>query len=191
MKNFVFTSICLLSLLVTFALAEEDWRTVVFNKAEALHIVSEKEEAERIIKIEPKTADFYSVFLPVMDADRKMKRYAFMRRLEQEPNSINWSDISDWSGRSLPTDKAEKLASVDPNFRQLYENFKALKAVWRGAKHLTKLRNAVFEEHQQEFDKTDELLMKEEKALQEEVNAIIANHGVVPDAANSAAPHAP
>jgi len=190
MKNFIFTSIYILFLLITIASAGDDWRTVVFNKAEALHIASEKEEAERIIKIEPKTADFYSVYLPVMDADRKMKRYAFMRRLEQEPNSIKWADFSDWSGGSLPTDKAEKLASIDPNFRQLYENFKTLKAVWRGAKHLTKIRNAVFEEHQHEFDKTDELLMKGEKALQEEVNAIIANNGVVPDAANNAARHA-
>ncbi|GFO53519.1 hypothetical protein GMSM_05260 [Geomonas sp. Red276] len=156
--------------------AVEGWQVASFDKAEALFTAFDKKEAALLTQYDPKIADFYAVFLPCQDAERKMRRYAFLKHLRQNPETINWASIWNWAGgRDMGTKEQEKLAAEDPAYRALREDFLAKKAAWKRKKDLTRIRNAEYEKHAEIFNVLEENLLKDLKALQADVDQRMSN----------------
>lgn len=175
--------VAFLLLLLTASLsgAAEDWRLASYDKAEALFLAFDQKEAELLKQYEPRVAEFYAVLGPFQDADRKMRRYAFLKQLRQNPESINWTSIWDWArGWDIGTKEQEKLAAGDPAYRALREDFLAKKETWKRAKDLTMIRNAEYEKHAEKFNGLEEDLLKDLKALQAEVDQRMSNTPLEP-----------
>ena len=151
----------------------------MYDKAEALFFAFDKREAEILTRHEPKLAKFYVVFTPFLDAERKMRRYEFLKQIKDNPKSIDWPSFWNWAGvRNLGTLEQEKLAAEDPAYRALREDFLTKKETLRQAKDLTKMRNKVYEKHKDEFVPLEEDLLKDLKGLQSEVDKRISNKPV-------------
>ena len=161
--------------------AAENWQTTSYEKAEALFLALDKEEAEILTRYEPKMAEFYAVFAPYQDAERKMRRYVFFKQLTENPKSLDWTDFWNWArGWNIGTKEQEKLATEDPAYLALREDFLAKKEALKHAKELTRMRNAVYEQHSEEFVQFEEKLLKDLKALQAEVDKQTSNTPLEP-----------
>jgi len=172
----------ILSILVFLAVvaqttgAAENWQTTSYEKAEALFLTLDKEEAEILTRHEPKMAEFYAVFTPYQDAERKMRRYVFFKQLKENPKSLDWTDFWNWArGWNIGTKEQEELAAEDSAYMALREDFHRKKEALKRAKELTRMRNAVYEQHSGEFVQLEENLLKNMKALQAEVNKLMSN----------------
>jgi hypothetical protein len=156
--------------------AAEDWQIASYEKAESLFLAFDKKEAEILIRLEPRMAEFYRVFTPYQDADRRMRRYLFFKRLKENPKSLDWTDFWDWArGWDIGTKEQEKFAAEDPAYRALREGFLKKKEALKRAKELTWMRNEVYEKHCDEFTQFEDKLLNDLKALQVEVDKRISN----------------
>lgn len=178
MKFFPSAVIAFLILLLVAAAygAEEDWRRSSYDKVEAIFIAFDQKEDDLLKQYDPRVAEFYAVFRPYQDAERKMLRYAFLKQLKQNPEAINWSSVWDWArGWDIGTKEQENLAAEDPVFRLLREEFLAKKEALKRAKDLTRIRNAEYEKHAPVFYELEEKLLKDIKAVQAEVDKRLSN----------------
>lgn len=176
MKLRIILILVLLAIVSQTVDAAEDWQTSSYEKADALFLALDKEEAEILTRHEPKMAEFYAVFSPYQDAERKMRRYVFYKQLKENPKSLDWSDFWNWArGWNVGTKEQELLAAEDPTYKALREDFLVKKEALKRAKELTRLRNAVYEQHSEEFVPLQENVFKNMKALQAEVNNRMSN----------------
>lgn len=176
MRQRILLILLLLVVVARTTVAAEDWQTASYEKAEALFLAFEKKEAETLIRLEPKMAEFYMVFAPYQDAERKMRRYVFFKRLKENPKSLDWTDFWDWArGWDIATKEQEKLAAEDPTYRALREGFLTKKEALKRAKESTWMRNEVYEKHCDEFAEFEDKLLNDLKALQSEVDKRISN----------------
>ncbi len=156
--------------------AAEDWRTAFYEKAENLFLAFDKKEAELLTHHEPKMAEFYAVFVPYQDAERKMRRYEFFKLISESPKSLDWTDFWNWAGgRNIGTKEQEKLAADAPAYRALREDFLAKKEAMKRAKDLTRMRNTEYEKYCDEFSVLEEDLLKNINFLQAEVDKRMSN----------------
>ena len=190
MKNIIILIISLLALFTTFATAGDDWRIDIFDRYQRMEIAWEKNDAELMQGFEPKLVEFYALWIPFSDALRKMRRYTFLKQLSEKPESIDWSDYSNWTSGTHSTDEEIKLSNKDPKYKRLRDDMLVVKKALKDAK-LTWARNKVYEEHRDVIDRHDNKFSKAIQFLQEEINRNMANHGVVPDTAKDATPHNP
>jgi hypothetical protein len=161
--------------------AAENWQTTSYEKVEAFFLALDKKEAEILTHYEPKMAEFYAVFTPYHDAERKMMRYVFFKQLKENPKSLDWTDFWNWArGWNIGTKEQEKLATEDPAYMALREDFLVKKEALKRAKELTRMRNAVYEQHSDEFILLEENLLKDLKVLQAEVNKQTSNTPLEP-----------
>jgi len=161
--------------------AAENWQTTSYEKAEALFLELDKKEAEILTRNEPKMAEFYAVFAPYQDAEKKMRRYVFFKQLKENPKSQDWTNFWNWArGWNIGTKEQEKLAAEDPAYMALREDFLAKKEALKRAKELTRMRNAVSEQHSEEFVQLEENLLKHLKVLQAEVDKQTSNTPLEP-----------
>lgn len=177
------TIVALVLFLASYSLcvAAEDWRVTLYDNAVALFVAFDQKEADILTRLEPKLAEFYSIYLPYEDARRKLSRRAFLKQLEQNPKTINWSNTWEWfGGRGVGTEEYEKLASEDPVYRELRDSFSAKKEALRKAKDLTWMRNKAYEKHAEIFHELEENLLKDLKTLQDEVDQRMSNTPLEP-----------
>jgi len=175
--------IAFLLLLLTASVsgAAEDWRLDSYDRAQALFRASDQKEAELLKQYEPRIAEFSALFYLFQDANRKMQRYVFLKKLRENPESINWTRTWDWAdGRDIGTKEQEDLAAKDPAFRALREDFLAKKEALRRAKDLTKMRNSEYEKHAEIFYALEEKLLKDLEKLQAEVDQRMSNTPMEP-----------
>jgi hypothetical protein len=169
----------LLLLVASISGASEDWRLTSYDKVEALFIAFNQKEAELLKQYEPRIAEFYAVFGPYQEAERKMQRYEFLKQLKQNPETINWTSIWSWA-RGWNTKEQEKLAAEDPAYRVLREEFFAKKEALKRAKDLTRIRNKEYEQHAEVFHKLEEILLNDLQAVQAEVDKRMSNRLLEP-----------
>jgi len=171
----------LLLLVVSVSVASEDWQLASYDKVEALFIAFNQKEAELLKQYNPKVAEFYAVFGPYQDAERKMLRYEFLKQLKQNPKAINWSSVWDWArGWDIGTKEQDNLAAADPAFRLLREDFLAKKEELKRAKDVTRIRNTEFEKHAPVFHEQEETLLKDLQTIQAEVDKRMSNTPLEP-----------
>jgi hypothetical protein len=174
-----FRSILTLLLLVVAAqvsVADEDWHIAFYDKAEALSLALDKAEAEILTRHEPKMAEFYAVYTPYEAAERKIRRYAFLKHLKENPKTIDWTDFKNWAwGLGFGTKEQEKLSAEDVGYRALREDFLNQKEEMKKAKALTRMRNEVYEQHSDELAPLEMNLINDLKVLQTEVSKRMSN----------------
>lgn len=176
MKLRILSILVLLVVVVQTTGAAEGWQTSCYEKAEALFLALDKEEAEILTRHEPKMTEFYAVFAPYQDAERKMRRYVFFKQLKENPKSLDWTDFWNWArGWNVGTREQEILAAEDPAYRALREDFRVKKEALKRAKELTRMRNTMYEQHSEEFVQLEENLLKDLKGLQAEVDKQMSN----------------
>lgn len=166
----IFVSFLLLTA-IQIASAAEDWQTTAYDKAQTLFIAFDRKEAEILKRDLPRMVEFYAVFTPYQDAERKMRRYEFLNQIENDPKSIDWTNSWSWAtGMNFGTKEQEQLAETDPVYRALREDFMAIKEILKRAKDLTRMRNTEYEKHSAELAHVESDLIQELKVLQAEVN---------------------
>jgi len=176
MKLRILSILLLLLFVAQTTKAAESWQITSYEKAEALFLALDKKEEEILTSYEPKMAEFYAVFTPYQDAERKMRRYVFSKQMKENSKSIDWTEFWNWARSwNIGTKEQEKIAAEDTAYRALREGFLAKRELWKKAKALTRMRNEVYEKHSDEFVLLEENLFKELKALQAEVDRRMSN----------------
>lgn len=163
---------------VSAGAGETDWRIEAFDKAQALFAAFEVNEGKQMEKIEPRVGEFYEAWIALQDSFRKVGRYAFLKRLREDPQSINWQDPWVWSSGLRSTAEAEFLAEADQNFRSIYGDYLAKKEAVHKVKELNWLRNKAYERHRSKFVGSEQDLENNLLILQAEVKEKIANQAV-------------
>jgi hypothetical protein len=138
----------LLLLIASASGAAEDWRLAYYDKVDALFNTYDQKEGKLLKQYEPRALEFYAVFGPYKDAERKILRFEFSQQLKQNPKAINWSSTFEWAGVwdrdwniiwARATQEQKKLAAEDLSYRLLLEEYWEKKAALHRAGDLTRI----------------------------------------------------
>ena len=153
------------------ALGADDWRMTAFTDAQRIVHDAQSNEAKVITSLNPETKAFYDLWLPIQDASRKLELIAFERRLKSNPTSIVFNTTGDLTEGVRSSDEKRALAKTDPEFKEAYEEFLALKAKASEQPELLKLRNAAYRQYHKEIMNCSKQLQYELDTLLESLDA--------------------
>jgi hypothetical protein len=129
-------------------------------------------ERDLFTTIEPRLADYYAVSIPMREAELRMLRHAFIRKLSEEPETIVWTSISKWTYPLESSEEENRLAETDAEFAQLRIVFRGKLAAMKERRELLQLRNKIYSTHCEATNSLEDIFDKEIQSLQAEVDLL-------------------
>jgi hypothetical protein len=119
---------CLTLLLVfvasTAVVAGEDWRTDIFDRAQALVAAKNRKFMALVVEVEPRLADWCGRATAREDAKQRASRYAFVKLLREKPDEIASEKPADWVRiLDVLNSPALELLRADPVFLKLANEY--------------------------------------------------------------------
>lgn len=160
----------------TPAFTAGDWRVQAFDRDEALNEELWTKEAELMKKLEPKTALFYATWSEFLRTVRDMRRYAFLKRLKEDP-AAKWLDEYPTRWVTWSPEERNRLAFADSSYSKLLEEYNKKKSALREfeVKASKELRDKLYFEHFDLFRPLEEDNMMKMKLLENDIKNAIAS----------------
>lgn len=172
MKNFIFLTIIFL-LHPIYSIAQEALEIDFYDRAHAIHRNQEEREANLMTQLDPSTASFYELWLPLQEARKKIERIGFMDKLKNSPESIDWSSTWEWAtGFNSSAEEKDYFNNASQSEQQLYQKYLSQKKLMYSQKAPFVARNKTYKQHQEIMGELEENLMSELSNLQCEVDKV-------------------
>jgi len=178
MKSLI--AIMFVLIMSSIALAK-DSEIVIYDEAQNVISKFEDNEIAAWKQIDLESAHYHEEWKKLYNIDRKRKRLVFMYKLQNSPNSIDWSHWMGWTNPIDSTEESESFKKIIPEFAELSAEFDAQKKRIKTLHNQLKRRNSFYEENISTFNRLEGILTGEILALQKRIDKVReAQHALRP-----------
>lgn len=172
---------CILAI-STPAFPDSDWRIEAFDRDAALSEELFSKEAAIMNTLEPQTALFYERWSDFSRIVREMRRYAFLKRLKEDP-AANWLDTVPTHWVIWTPEERNRLAAADVSYRNLLEEWYKKRSAFKEpeVKASKELRDKLYFDHYELFQPLENESITKMKFLENDIAKAIANQKNTPD----------
>jgi hypothetical protein len=147
-----------------------DSEVFIFDEAQSADGRFIDNEIETWKQIDLRSAQYHEEWKKYYDLDRKRKRLVFLYKLQNNPNSIDWSHWMGWTDPIGSEAESESFKKTIPEFEELTAELDSQMKLIKTLRNQLKRRNSFYEKNTDIFNKLEGILTDELMASQKRMD---------------------